>query len=148
MKQGTIAAQIREKIDLIAALVQSTKPSGHSYSYREVLRLAGLPDDHRHVRELSNQLIARRYRRHRAKVSKPAEDVPQPGDVLLEPAEMPQGGWHYSQTEMDIARNLIQDAYSHILKAADLLIQVGTVLRFREVATAAGENLPTAGSDD
>lgn len=148
MKQGTIAAQIREKIDLIAALVQSTKPGGGRYSYGEVLRLAGLPDNKRYVRELSNQLIAAGYRRHKAKVRKPAEDVPQPGDVLLEPAETPRGFWCYSQSEMDEDRNLVQDAYSHILKAADLLIQVSTALRFREVATAAGENLPTAGRDD
>ncbi len=116
MKQGTIAAQIREKIDLIAALVQSTKPSGHSYSYREVLRLAGLPDDHRHVRELSNQLIARRYRRHRAKVRKPAEDVPQPGDVLLDA----DNGDYGEKDEIAAALNRIARDLIVIAKAAGL----------------------------
>lgn len=116
MKQGTIAAQIREKIDLIAALVQSTKPSGHSYSYREVLRLAGLPDDHRYVRELSNQLIARRYRRHRAKVRKPAEDVPQPGDVLLDA----DNGDYGEKDEIAAALNRIARDLIVIAKAAGL----------------------------
>lgn len=116
MKQGTIAAQIREKIDLIAALVQSTKPSGHSYSYREVLRLAGLPDDHRYVRELSNQLIARRYRRHRAKVRKPAEDVPQPGDVLLDA----DNGNYGEKDEIAAALNRIARDLIVITKAAGL----------------------------
>jgi len=116
MKQGTIAAQIREKIDLIAALVQSTKPSGHSYSYREVLRLAGLPDDHRHVRELSNQLIARRYRRHRAKVRKTAADVPQPGDVLLDA----DNGDYGEKDEIAAALNRIARDLIVIAKAAGL----------------------------
>ena len=116
MKQGTIAAQIREKIDLIAALVQSTKPGGGRYSYGEVLRIAGLSDDHRHVRELSNQLIASGYRRHKAKVRKPAEDVPSPGDVLLDA----DNGDYGEKDEIAAALNRIARDLIVIAKAAGL----------------------------
>lgn len=116
MKQGTIAAQIREKIDLIAALVKSTKPGGGRYSYGEVLRLAGLPDNKRYVRELSNQLIAAGYRRHKAKVRKPAEDVPQPGDVLLDA----DNGDYGEKDEIAAALNSIARDLIVIAKAAGL----------------------------
>lgn len=123
MKQGTIAAQIREKIDLIAALVQSTKPGGGSYSYGEVLRIAGLSDDHRHVRELSNQLIAAGYRRHKAKVRKPAEDVPQPGDVLL---DADNGGLQEESAKdigiyVNIEASALMDALDKVHAACDVL---------------------------
>lgn len=116
MKQGTIAAQIGEKIDLIAALVQSTKPGGGRYSYGEVLRIAGLSDDHRHVRELSKQLIAAGYRRHKAKVRKPAEDVSQPGDVLLDA----DNGDYGEKDEIAAALNRIARDLIVIAKAAGL----------------------------
>lgn len=116
MKQGTIAAQIREKIDLIAALVKSTKPGGGRYSYGEVLRLAGLPDNKRYVRELSNQFIAAGYRRHKAKVRKPAEDVPQPGDVLLDA----ENGDYGEKDEIAAALNRIARDLIVIAKAAGL----------------------------
>lgn len=72
LKKGTIAAQIRDKIDLMHALIVSGKKDGGEFSYGEVLVLAGLPSNHSYIRELSNQLIARGYRRHAAKQPKPA----------------------------------------------------------------------------
>lgn len=80
LKKGTIAAQIRDKIDLMHALIVSGKKDGGEFSYGEVLVLAGLPSNHSYVRELSNQLIARGYRRHAAKQPKPA---PVPTEEML-----------------------------------------------------------------
>lgn len=42
-------------------------------------------------------------------------------------------GWHYSQTQMDRARHLIENAYSRIVEAAKLLVDVDSVLDFKAV---------------
>lgn len=77
---NTIASAIRERIGLMAALATAAKPDGGKYSYREILQHAGLPDDHRHVRELSNQLLDMGIRRHAERITiapdQPEQDAP------------------------------------------------------------------------
>lgn len=104
LTKGTIAAQIRDKIDLMHALIEAGKKDGGQYQYGEVLVLAGLPASHSYVRELSKQLIARGYRRHAAKRPKPVDipsdealpgvlDEPQPDVTLQQILNMNQQLW-------------------------------------------------------
>ena len=104
LTKGTIAAQIRDKIDLMHALIEAGKKDGGQYQYGEVLVLAGLPASHSYVRELSNQLIARGYRRHAVKRPKPVDipsdealpgvlDEPQPDVTLQQILNMNQQLW-------------------------------------------------------
>lgn len=104
LTKGTIAAQIRDKIDLMHALVVAGKKDGGEFQYGEVLTLAGLPANHSYIRELSNQLIARGYRRHAAKKPKPVDipsdealpgvlDEPQPDVTLQQILNMNQQLW-------------------------------------------------------
>lgn len=104
LTKGTIAAQIRDKIDLMHALIEAGKKDGGRYQYGEVLVLAGLPASHSYVRELSKQLIARGYRRHAAKRPKPVDipsdealpgvlDEPQPDVTLQQILNMNQQLW-------------------------------------------------------
>lgn len=118
LTKGTIAAQIRDKIDLMHALIEAGKKDGGQYQYGEVLVLAGLPASHSYVRELSNQLIARGYRRHAAKKPKPVEipaDEALPG-VLDEPQQD------------DGVRVKLNNAMQAVAAAAGHLADLGDVL--------------------
>lgn len=124
LKKGTIAAQIRDKIDLMHALIVSGKKDGGEFSYGEVLVLAGLPSNHSYVRELSNQLIARGYRRHAAKQPKPApvpteETLPgidgaQEGPTLQSVLDMNQALWQMKSAldELTAAFDQLCDRYN------------------------------------
>lgn len=111
LKKGTIAAQIRDKIDLMHALVAAGKKDGGEFQYGEVLTLAGLPANHSYIRELSNQLIARGYRRHAMKKPKPVEipaDEALPG--VLEASEDVGVFVTIEVTEIMDALNKVTDA--------------------------------------
>lgn len=119
LTKGTIAAQIRDKIDLMHALIEAGKKDGGQYQYGEVLVLAGLPASHSYVRELSNQLIARGYRRHALKRPKPVDipaDEALPG-VLDEP-----------QPDAGDVRVKLNNAMEAVAAAASRLADLGDVL--------------------
>lgn len=119
LTKGTIAAQIRDKIDLMHALIEAGKKDGGEFQYGEVLTLAGLPANHSYIRELSNQLIARGYRRHAMKKPKPV-DIPSdealPG-VLDEP-----------QPDAGDVRVKLNNAMEAVAAAASSLADLGDVL--------------------
>jgi len=111
MTKGTIAAQIREKIDLMAALVQSVKPDGGSYAYGEVLTIAGLPATHAFVRELSNQLIARGVRRHKEKTR-----TAQPSGELIPEEPQPEAE---TDDKLDALRDVHRQMYARLDEISD-----------------------------
>ena len=127
LTKGTIAAQIRDKIDLMHALIEAGKKDGGQYQYGEVLVLAGLPASHSYVRELSNQLIARGYRRHAAKRPKPVDipsdealpgvlDEPQPDVTLQQILNMNQQLWRMKEAldELQAAFDELCDKWNNM----------------------------------